>query len=841
MLAKLFSPAALAVRSARHPWLTIGAWVLVLAFSMAAAALWLGDALTTSSGFTNKPEAELADDLIGERFFPAGPISVTEILYVHADGLTVDDQAYRQFVDQSFQTIMAPGPDAVPSGVTYYQAGDEAMVSLDRQSTGLVFNLVDDFPDRVNRTAYIDAVANLNEAEGFDLFPLRAPTSRPEMVIVESEVHKVDSPEFQQFVEDLFLKIIALGRGTVAGSITYYASGDSSLIAADGTATAIPVVLNNWDRLGALLAIVEEGRLSPDFDVTITGAATIDHDFTELSERDLQQGELQIGLPAAIIILIRVFGTVVAAIVPLVTAFLSIGVAVGLSAIVGSFTDLSIFLVNMIFMMGLAVGIDYGLFIIARFREERANGLAVDAAIAKAGSTASRAVLFSGVTVVLALVGLLLVPTTIFFSLGLGAILVVIVSILTSLTLLPAVLSLLGDRINALRIPFVSKRGYQRSESSIWDRIARRVMKTPVISLVLSAGFLILLALPIFDLQTGAAGVDSFPDSFDSKRGFEVLQEKFTTGIVTPTHIVVDGDVDDPAVRAAIDDLLVSLADDPSFGPVSERISDGQDTSWLRTAVTSGDSTSLEAVAAVRRLRDNHVPDAFMETSARVYVGGETAANIDWFEVADSATPVVIPFVLVLSFLLLMLVFRSVVVPLKAIVMNLLSAGAAYGLLVLVFQRGVGNELFGFQQVDTVEAWIPVFLFSVLFGLSMDYHVFLLSRIRERYVQTRDNPASVAFGLHSTGRLITGAALIMVAVFGGFASGDLVMFEQMGFGLAVAVLLDATIVRSVLVPASMRLLGDWNWYLPNFLRWLPKLNIEGSDTTRSAAASTPAE
>ncbi|MCW5696466.1 MAG: MMPL family transporter [Bauldia sp.] len=840
MLAAL-SPAAIVRGSARRPWLTLGIWIVAVVLAGLAAALWLGDSLTTANRFTSVPEAEEADRLIGERFFPPGPREVTEILYVHAPGITVDDAEYQAFVEDAYQVIMALGPETVPSGFTYYQLGAEQMVSLDRSATGLVFTLVDDFLDRLNRDRYLDAVEALDADDRFALYPLRTPgSSRPETIIVESATYDVEEPEFRQFVEDLLLQVIALGRDVIGGGATYYATGDASLVGRDGNATLVPVILNDWGRLSAVIAIVEEARAAADFDVWITGAATVDHDFTELSERDLQQGEFQFGLPAAILVLVLVLGTIVAAAVPLIVAFLSIGVAMGLAALLGTTTDLSIFLINMVFMMGLAVGIDYGLFIIARFREERANGLSVEAAIGKAGNTASRAVLFSGITVVLSLAGLLFVPVTIFFSLGMGAILVVLVSVIASLTLLPAILRLLGDRIDRLRLPLVGPRFASHREGGLWERIARGVMRAPALALVVTAGLLVALAVPALGIKTGAAGVSSFPDSFESKRGFELLEEQFSTGVVGPTHVVIDGNAADPAVRAAADALKADLAADAAFGPVVEEVSEAGDTIWLRTPITSGDATSAEAVAAVGRLRDDYIPAAFSDVPARALVTGDTAGNMDWFDVADSAAIIVVPFVIILSFLLLTLVFRSVVIPVTAIIVNLLSAGAAYGLLVLVFQRGVGNELFGFQQVDTIEAWIPIFLFSVLFGLSMDYQVFLLSRIRERFAATGDNRDAIIFGVRSTGRLITGAALIMVAVFAGFASGDLVMFEQVGFGLGVAVLLDATLVRSVLVPASMRLLGRANWYLPRFLRWLPHVNIEGNEPPPSPVpAGTP--
>ena len=270
----------------------------------------------------------------------------------------------------------------------------------------------------------------------------------------------------------------------------------------------------------------------------------------------------------------------------------------------------------------------------------------------------------------------------------------------------------------------------------------------------------------------------------------------------------------------------MTLAGDEVFGRLRDlEVSPDATVAALVVSVAGG-SVSKVTVDAIKRLRSEYVPGAFQGVPAEVYVTGETAFNIDFFDIADRAAFVVIPFVLAISFILLMLVFRSVVVPLKAIILNLLSVGATYGILVLIFQKGKGNDLFGFDQAETIEAWIPVFLVAVLFGLSMDYHVFLLSRIRERFDQTQDNTGSVAYGVRSTGRLITGAALIMVAVFWGFAAGDLVGLQQMGFGLGLAVLVDAIIVRIVLVPASMKLLGKWNWYLSSWLEWLPDLRVE---------------
>ncbi len=416
----------------------------------------------------------------------------------------------------------------------------------------------------------------------------------------------------------------------------------------------------------------------------------------------------------------------------------------------------------------------------------------------------------------------------------------VIASVLASMTLLPAVLSLLGDNINRLTIPFIGRgqAGFdETSPGGFWDRVSRGVMRRPVLSLILAGGILIAAAIPAFDLRNGFAGVSTMPDGIRSKEAFLILDEKFSAGEVTPAEIVIDSDIDSPGVQAGIERLKAALATDSAFSPPRPlEVNPARDLALLSVPV-AGDTGTKENQDAIERLRDDYIPNAFGEVPAEVFVTGETAYNMDFFSTARRAAFLVFPFVLGVSFLLLMMVFRSIIIPLKAMVLNLLSVGSAYGVLVLVFQKGVGNDLLGFQQSDIVEAWIPLFLFSILFGLSMDYHVFLLSRIRERFDQTQDNTDSVAFGIRSTGRLITGAALIMVAVFWGFAAGDLVGLQQMGFGLGIAILIDATIVRMVLVPAGMKVLGQWNWYLPGVLRWLPDLRVEAE---REEIAPAPA-
>ncbi|HUG83765.1 MAG TPA: MMPL family transporter [Euzebya sp.] len=563
------------------------------------------------------------------------------------------------------------------------------------------------------------------------------------------------------------------------------------------------------------------------FVLSAFGDGSIGLEFNELAESDLQKAEF-FGLPIALLILILVFGALAAAVVPIGMALVAIVGAVGLTAMVGQVTDLSFFVVNMITMIGLAVGIDYTLFIIQRYREERAGGLSTAEAIAVAGATAGRAVLFSGVTVIIALLGLLLVPDTIMRSLGAGAILVVVTAVVSALTLLPAVLGLMGDRINALRLPWVRRTtaGSGPLQHRFWDRVTRVVTVRPVVSMVLAGGLLVALAVPYLTVELGQNGIDSLPEDSSARHAFQVMNAEFDSGAVQTPIVIIGEDLEVPAVQGAVAQLVAALEADDAFGEVTT--TSAPDGSLLLVeAATLVDPSTVEGMDHVITLRDTTIPAAFAGVPAEALVTGQAAFNLDYREVVTGRTPLVFAFVLGMSFLLLLVAFRSVVVPLKAIVMNLLSVGAAYGLLVAVFQHGIGAELFGFQQVDVIETWIPVFLFAVLFGLSMDYHVFLLSRIKERFDVTGDNSRSVAFGLGATGAIITGAAAIMVAVFAGFAAGELVMMQQMGFGLGVAVILDATIVRSVLVPATMELLGERNWYLPAWLEWLPRISIEG--------------
>ncbi len=701
----------LAAAAARHPWRTVGAWLVACLLAIVAIALFLGDALTGEAEQLNNPESEQAYTLMAQRLPPDPTGGTTDVILIRSSREAVGDAGFRAKVDEVLERLRAtPG--------VYY---------------------VRDKPTAQTRHAVV----------------------------------------YEAGLED-------------------DSAGDN----------VIDLVRSEDDQT---------------FDVLTTGEWTFDTEQSRLSLEDLQKGELQFGLPVAFIVLLLVFGAVVAGLIPVATALIAILMAVGLTGIVGIFTDLSIFTINMISGMGLALGIDYSLFIVSRFREERTGGRDKLDAIAATGTTATRAVLFSGCAFVIAMFGLLIIPNSIFRSLATGAILVGVTSVAAGLTLLPAVLSLLGDRVNALKIPLIGKSAEQgtAAESRFWGAIVRGVMRRPVISLALSTALLVALALPVLGYKVGEAGIRTMPDRFASKQGFAALEDEFGAGTTDSVQVVVDGLVGSPAVHSATERLAGRMRRDREWFRVETSFYPEHNLAVIE-ALPTGDSRDARALDGVRELRREQIP------GARVLVTGETAESVDYFALTDRWLPILITFVLTLSFILLTVAFRSIVVAATAILLNLLSVSAAYGILILVFEKGVGNELLGFQQVDFLEAWVPLFLFAVLFGLSMDYHVFLVSRIRERYLRSGDNDSAVAHGIGSTARLITGAALIIIAVFSGFAVGDLVMFQQMGFGVAVSLLIDATLIRCVLLPAAMRLLGEWNWYLPKWLDWLPDFHVEGA-------------
>jgi RND superfamily putative drug exporter len=634
----------------------------------------------------------------------------------------------------------------------------------------------------------------------------------------------------------------------------------------DGSAVLFNVILvKDSDQTATIvdgLDAIQAKYSTGDTHFYMLGEPTSTADFKKISEDDLKKGET-IGVIVAIVVLLIVFGSLIAGVTPIIMGIFAIGVAFGIVGLLGSVWRWSFFVPNLISMLGLAVGIDYSLFIVSRYREERRRGRDNLEAIGMSGATANRAVFFSGLTVVIALAGMLLVPTTIFRGLAGGAIIVVLVSVALSMTLLPALMALFADRL--VKPGFIFGRGRtleQGRAGGFWDRESRSVMKRPWVYLIITATFLILLSVPYWaqsradgvgrGMKKGFSGIEAIPDGIPTKDAFNVLVAKFPreSGAQSTAQVVIPGAATDPTISSQIKALDSAVANNPAFAtPLLPQTSkDGTVTLVaIPFAGEATDSQSQAAVDAVTALRDQYVPQAFGADSS-VLVGGDTALTKDFFDISNRYTPIIILLVLGLSFILLTVVFRSIVVPAKAIVMNLLSVGAAYGLITLIFQQGGPTwaksiaDALNFTQVQAIESWLPLFLFSILFGLSMDYQVFLLSRIREEYDKTSDNAEAVAYGLRTTGGIITGAAVIMVAVFAAFASGRIAALQEMGFGLAVAVFLDATIVRSVLVPSAMKLLGDRNWYLPGWLQWLPKVDVEGHTAAEQVVIpDSPAE
>ena len=717
-------------------------------------------------------------------------------------------------------------------------------------------------------------VGSVTVSELLEGSPIEPPPA--EIVIVRSGTLTVDDDAFKAKVEEVTGKLRELEPEVIQASTNYYevlatTPLDSlALVSTDRRSAIVAVQMTGalgeaLENIEEVIHVVEEADGKDGFDVLIVGDVSSRFEQAELSAMDLEQGE-RIGLPIALLILLVLFGAVVAALIPVGLAIVSILITLAIVSVIGNiFGELVFFVLLWITMIGLAVGIDYCLFVVSRFREELARGLSTRDAVIKAGATASRTVFFSGMTVVIALLGVFIVPHTLFFATGLGAILVVLVSVTATLTFLPAVLTVLGPRVDFLRLPFRKKATAQSSgeqREGFWEFITRKTMRYPVISIIVVGGLMVWASVNYFGINTGFNSVETFPQDSHTREAFTALEEDFPLGYgsANPARVVIEGDINEPAVAAAVQAFKMSIVGDPAVTEALQKIQQAVESDPALIAAllqsnpeilndpsaaalptnTHGNLTAIaipvpgapsgaEAFDLIKRLRDDYIPAAFAGVPAEVHVGGISAEFLDFDTQLSAYLPIIFAFILGVSFILLLVVFRSIVIPIKAIIMNLLSVGAAYGLMVLVFQKGVGADLFGFQQIETIEAWLPLILFAILFGLSMDYHVFMLSRIRERYDQTNDNAESVAYGLRSTASLITGAALIMVAVFSGFASGDMVVNQQAGFGLAVAVLLDATLVRSILVPASMQLLGARNWYLPGFLNWLPQIQVEAEE------------
>ena len=847
------NPETLAAVTSRHPWRTLGAWVLVITLMGFLSATVLGDVLTDDMAFTNQPESMRAEDVIRTQFGGAAEME-TEYVIVGSETQTWSDD-YAAYVEGIKAELERLGPSVLAGPVVTYadaEAWEAALFTPDDHGALLLLQIRGEPEPVIDRLrepvalavpsgfrAQVLTPAQLARLAGDEGTEAASPDPPEAFVLVSHPMAVHGNLAFLEAVRSVEAVVIREGGSDLLAAP--YSGYDASLqsralISVDRKTTllAVPIADQSEEIVRELRGVADRSS-NGTYQVQVAGQAVLFNDFMKVAEEDMRTSE-SIGLVVALMVLIVVFGSIVAAVLPIFMGLFAIAVAMGLVALVGQLWSFNLFVQNIITMVGLAVGIDYSLFIVSRYREERKKGFVKLDAIRRSGATASRAVFFSGATVILALLGMLIIPVSMFRSLAGGAMLVTFAAIAASMTLLPAVIGLLGDRVNW---PRLSRRARVESshdpQGGFWDRLTRRVMARPAVFLIASVVVLGSLGAFYFQLHRGTTqNVSALPDDMPSKQAFITLMQEFGSGGATePAQIVVTGDVSSSAAREALREVEQGIVSDETFSKQVSVTPSKDGSTVLMSAYLAGDPSTDAAFDGIRELRSSIVASAFADVpGVEVFVGGNTAMFVDFLGIVDSNQFVVLAFVLTLSFLLLTVVFRSIVVPVKAILMNLLSVMAAYGAVTLVFQKGVGIEFFNalgfrFDRVEAIEAWLPLFLFSILFGLSMDYHVFLLTRIREEYDKTGDNTEAVAYGLRTTAGIITGAALIMVTVFGAFAAGRLGAFQQMGFGLAVAVFMDATIVRTLLVPASIRLHGDWNWYLPRWLRWLPRLNVEG--------------
>ena len=544
---------------------------------------------------------------------------------------------------------------------------------------------------------------------------------------------------------------------------------------------------------------------------------------------DLEKAGI-LSLPITLIILVIAFGALVAAGIPLLLALTAVFATFGLVAVTSLVVPMAPQAPALVLLIGLAVGVDYSLFYLRREREERAAGRSERAALEVAAATSGRAVLISGLTVMIAMAGMFLTGDRIFASFGIATITVVAIAMLGSLTVLPALLSRLGDKVDRARVPFVGRLRRNDGEGRIWGAIIDRVLRRPLLSVVLAGGLLVALAVPALQLRMVQPGPDTFPQSLPAVQTYNRMQEAFPGTALRANVVVQAPDVNVPTMQAAIQRLEQrALESGRMHEPITVEVNEAGTVASI-TVPIDGKGTDAESNASLAVLRDEIVPTTVGALpDAEAGVTGWSAQWKDGTDEMKANLPPVIAFVLVFAFGLMLVAFRSPVIAAKAILLNLLSVGAAYGVLVLVFQHGFGSGLLGFSSTEGIDPVVPLLLFVILFGLSMDYHVFLLSRIREAVQRGASTDDAVAHGIKSTAGVVTSAAIVMVAVFAVFATLSMLLFKQFGVGLATAILLDATIVRGVLLPASMKLLGDWNWYLPTWLQWLPRLDVSESE------------
>jgi uncharacterized membrane protein YdfJ with MMPL/SSD domain len=661
-----------------------------------------------------------------------------------------------------------------------------------------------------------------------------------EYVLVQSKTLTADDTAFRTVVADA---VAALSRhDEVEGLRSPLDAANAGQISPDGRSALIQFTPRGssdevGDYIERVVASVDAvAAANPAFYVAEAGSASTGNALDAVFESQLERAGL-ISIPLTLVILLLVFGSVVAAAVPLLLALSAVLATMGLIALPSQLIPMEESVGAIILLIGLAVGVDYSLFYLRRERDERRAGRSESAALEAAAATSGRAVLISGFTVMIALAGMFFSGDKGFMSIAVGTMVVVGVAMIGSLTVLPALLSWLGDRVEKVRVPLVHRFHSDDGESRLWNAVLTRVLRRPALSTAVAAGALLVLASPALQIHTSMTGLDALPKSMKEVESFRAIDKAFPGGSLPAVVAVKADDVSAAPVETAIADLkAVALATGRMQEPITVKTSPDGTLAQVEIPL-AGKGTDDVSNAALDTLRGQVLPATLGTVEGVEYaVTGTTAASYDFNSQMKAAAPLVFGFVLLFAFLLLLAAFRSVVIATKAILLNLLSVAAAYGILVAVFQWGWGANLLDFQATGGIAAWLPLFLFVILFGLSMDYHVFILSRVREAFDRGLSTEDSVSHGIRSTAGVVTSAAFVMVGVFLVFALMPIVDMKQMGIGLAAAVLIDATIIRGVLLPATMKLLGDWNWYLPRSLRWLPRLEHEPAPIPVPASA-----
>jgi len=662
-----------------------------------------------------------------------------------------------------------------------------------------------------------------------------------EHVFFQSKALTIRDPQYRAAVVDAATRLrhtknVENVVSPITGDAAVSANGHSALVDFEITGNDQQAA----DRLGPAESTVDAVKAAhPALRIDQFGDVSSQKELNDTFASDLSKAEM-LSFPITFLILVVVFGSLAAALVPLVLGITVVAAALGLVAIPSQFSPIDSNLSSVILLIGLAVSIDYSLFYLKREREERDGGLPARSALEVAAATSGRAVLISGLTVIAAMGGMFLAGDKTFISFAEGTILVVAIAMIASVTVLAALLAWLGDRIDKGRIPFLCRR-HGAGESKFWGGLVDRVMRRPVVSIVLAGGLLLALAIPALQMHIVTSSVDDLPQNLSVIKIYDRLKVAFPKEGVTVDVAVQADNVRNPRVAAGIAAMVRQAHQDKDALPGTDITVSKDHTVALVQIPTKGNGNDATSTGVLNQMRDEIVPATIGRVAGvEANATGNAAQSKDFRDQLTSRLPLIFGFVFALAFLLLLFTFRSIVIPIKAILLNLLSVGAAYGVLVLLFQDGRLQGFFSYHSNGGVTSWLPLFLFVILFGLSMDYHVFILSRIREGWQKGHDTPEAVRHGIASTAGTVTSAAVVMVFVFSVFVTLSFLDFKEMGVGLAVAVLIDATIVRGVLLPAFMKLLGDWNWYLPKWLEWIPNIEHEEPSAERAGRGAPAA-